>query len=226
MIARGETLSADFLRERLDAAMRWRETVAPGRRGLPPRARRGRRPALAGGRPLRRLPRACRRCPRPRSALKDRDRGAARGAARSRAGILERNDPRVRELEGLEQRVGLLHGEVPDVGRGGGAACASRRTCGRARRPASSSTSARTTPWPATTRAGGCSTPSPTTAASRCRSPPRAAEVLAVDVSAEALARVRANAERNGIDQRHRARGQRLRPAARAATTRASASTP
>jgi 23S rRNA (cytosine1962-C5)-methyltransferase len=30
-------------------------------------------------------------------------------------GILERNDPRVRALEGLEQRVGLLHGEVPDA---------------------------------------------------------------------------------------------------------------
>jgi len=29
-------------------------------------------------------------------------------------GILERNDPRVRLLEGLEQRVGILHGEVPE----------------------------------------------------------------------------------------------------------------
>jgi 23S rRNA (cytosine1962-C5)-methyltransferase len=29
-------------------------------------------------------------------------------------GILERNDPRVRLLEGLEQRVGVLHGEVPE----------------------------------------------------------------------------------------------------------------
>jgi 23S rRNA (cytosine1962-C5)-methyltransferase len=29
-------------------------------------------------------------------------------------GILERNDPKVRLLEGLEQRVGTLHGEVPD----------------------------------------------------------------------------------------------------------------
>lgn len=28
-------------------------------------------------------------------------------------GILERNDPRVRLLEGLEQRVGVLHGEIP-----------------------------------------------------------------------------------------------------------------
>ena len=28
-------------------------------------------------------------------------------------GVLERNDPRVRLLEGLEQRVGILHGEVP-----------------------------------------------------------------------------------------------------------------
>jgi 23S rRNA (cytosine1962-C5)-methyltransferase len=29
-------------------------------------------------------------------------------------GILERNDPKVRLLEGLEQRVGVLHGEVPE----------------------------------------------------------------------------------------------------------------
>jgi 23S rRNA (cytosine1962-C5)-methyltransferase len=30
------------------------------------------------------------------------------------AGILARNDPRVRQLEGLEQKVELLHGQVPD----------------------------------------------------------------------------------------------------------------
>src|SRR6202046_1438373 len=29
-------------------------------------------------------------------------------------GVLERNDPKVRLLEGLEQRVGILYGEVPD----------------------------------------------------------------------------------------------------------------
>jgi 23S rRNA (cytosine1962-C5)-methyltransferase len=29
-------------------------------------------------------------------------------------GILERNDPRVRRLEGLDERVGVLHGEVPE----------------------------------------------------------------------------------------------------------------
>jgi 23S rRNA (cytosine1962-C5)-methyltransferase len=29
-------------------------------------------------------------------------------------GILERNDPRVRLLEGLDQRVGVLHGEIPE----------------------------------------------------------------------------------------------------------------
>jgi 23S rRNA (cytosine1962-C5)-methyltransferase len=30
------------------------------------------------------------------------------------AGILERNDPRVRQLEGLERKVSLLHGQVPE----------------------------------------------------------------------------------------------------------------
>ena len=34
------------------------------------------------------------------------------------AGILARNDPRVRLLEGLEQRVEVLHGTVPDDDRG------------------------------------------------------------------------------------------------------------
>lgn len=29
-------------------------------------------------------------------------------------GVVERNDPRVRQLEGLEQRVSVVHGEVPD----------------------------------------------------------------------------------------------------------------
>lgn len=29
-------------------------------------------------------------------------------------GVVERNDPRVRQLEGLESRVGVIHGEVPD----------------------------------------------------------------------------------------------------------------
>lgn len=31
------------------------------------------------------------------------------------AGIVERNDPRVRELEGLERRVTVVHGEVPEL---------------------------------------------------------------------------------------------------------------
>ncbi len=30
-------------------------------------------------------------------------------------GVLERNDPRVRQLEGLESRVSVVHGEVPDL---------------------------------------------------------------------------------------------------------------
>ena len=32
-------------------------------------------------------------------------------------GILARNDPRVRLLEGLEQRVEVLHGDVPEIDR-------------------------------------------------------------------------------------------------------------
>ena len=40
---------------------------------------------------------------------------AALVALTGATGVLERNDPRVRQLEGLESRVSVVHGEVPDV---------------------------------------------------------------------------------------------------------------
>ena len=114
MVERGDTLSPTFLRDRLLAARAWREAIAPGVRGLPARARRGGRAALAGRGPLRRLPRRA-------------DAFAGHGALKAEIvaalvelfrprGILERNDPRVRALEGLAQQVGVLHGEVPESG--------------------------------------------------------------------------------------------------------------
>ena len=86
------------------------------------------------------------------------------------AGILARNDPRVRLLEGLEQRVEVLHGDVPErieVREGHVDLRSSTRTA--ARRPGCSSISARTAWPPRSTRAAGCSTRSATTAASRSR---------------------------------------------------------
>ena len=76
------------------------------------------------------------------------------------AGILARNDPKVRLLEGLEQRVELLAGDVPASVVSGKALSRSRSISAPGRRPASSSTSARTARSRRVTRAGRRSTPS------------------------------------------------------------------
>ena len=112
MIDRGETLSESFLRDRLEAAVRWRESVAAGAAAC----------RLVHGEGDR-LP----------SLIVDRYgdhlvvQTLSQGTETRKeevvrilvellkpAGILERNDPRVRALEGLDQRVGLLYGEVPE----------------------------------------------------------------------------------------------------------------
>ena len=73
-------------------------------------------------------------------ALSQGDRSAAAGDHRALverlqpAGILARNDPRVRLLEGLEQHVEVLHGTVPERDRGprrGGRRTTSIRSAGR-----------------------------------------------------------------------------------------------
>ncbi|HXH06446.1 MAG TPA: class I SAM-dependent rRNA methyltransferase [Vicinamibacterales bacterium] len=115
------------------------------------------------------------------------------------AGILARNDPKVRRLEGLEQKVELLHGDVPDrveVREGGvrveadlwrgqktglfldqreNRAAAARYAHGRL--------------LDAFCYQGGFAL----ALAARC------AQVIALDISDQAIAAVRANAERNGL---------------------------
>ncbi|MFI5185038.1 MAG: class I SAM-dependent rRNA methyltransferase, partial [Vicinamibacteria bacterium] len=114
-------------------------------------------------------------------------------------GILERNDPRVRSLEGLESRVGLLHGEVPDVvlvdeggivletdlwkGQKTGLFLDQRENHLMAR------AYARGRVLDGFTYNGGF-------ALSVAR---QAEQVVAVDLSAEALERVKSNAARNGL---------------------------
>ncbi len=112
MVARSEALAEDFIRQRLEAAIRWRETIAPNVASLR---------LVHGEGDL--LP----------SLVVDRygdylviqtlsqgtdSRKAEIVAVLSELlhprGILERNDPRVRKLEGLEQTVSLLAGEVPE----------------------------------------------------------------------------------------------------------------
>jgi 23S rRNA (cytosine1962-C5)-methyltransferase len=112
MIERGESLSESFLADRLRRAIDWRETVAAGAPAC--RLVHGEGdgiPSLVVDRyedwlVVQTLSQATeRRKDEIVSALVERLRPK---------GVLERNDPRVRSLEGLEPRVSLLHGEVPD----------------------------------------------------------------------------------------------------------------
>jgi 23S rRNA (cytosine1962-C5)-methyltransferase len=112
VIARGDQLPPTFLRDRLAAAIAWRAEIAPGAAavrlvhgegdGLPSLVVDRYGPYLV----LQTLSQAT-------DALKPRIVEALLELTQAQ-GVLERNDPRVRELEGLERKVGLLHGDVPE----------------------------------------------------------------------------------------------------------------
>ena len=113
MVERGETLAGTFLRDRIERALSWRETVAAGAHAY--RVIHGEGdglPSLVVDRYGHYL------------AVQTLSQGTERAKAEIVAalvdllepkGIVERNDPRVRTLEGLEQTVSVLHGVVPDV---------------------------------------------------------------------------------------------------------------
>jgi 23S rRNA (cytosine1962-C5)-methyltransferase len=117
------------------------------------------------------------------------------------AGILARNDPRVRLLEGLEQRVEVLHGSVPESiavregaveydvdpwhGQKTGLFLDQRENREAALRYASGRA------LDAFSYNGGFA----------MAIAPRCERVLAVDISADAVTRIRANAARNGLRQ-------------------------
>jgi len=197
MLTRGETLPEDFLTRRLAAAGAWRDTVAPGVPAV--RLVHGEGdglPSLVVDRygdflVVQTLSQAT-------EALKGEIVDALVSLFAPR-GILERNDPRVRALEGLPSRVGVLHGEVPEVvtvaengvlfeadlwrGQKTGLFLDQRENHAAAREYA------RGRVLDAFTYNGGFA----------LQAAARAGEVLAVDVSAEAVARVRRNAALNGI---------------------------
>ena len=197
MITRAETLAPTFLQERLDAALAWRETIAAGAEAY--RVVHGEGdgiPSLVVDRygdyvVIQTLSQAT-------EARKDEIVRHLVERLKPK-GILERNDPRVRALEGLEQRVALLHGEVPDVievqenglrfeadlwkGQKTGLFLDQRENHAMAR------AYARGRVLDAFTYNGGFALP----VAAQSES------VLAVDVSADAIARVQRNAARNGI---------------------------
>jgi 23S rRNA (cytosine1962-C5)-methyltransferase len=113
MVSRGEVLSPTFLADRLAAALSWRATVAAGAQAC--RIVHGEGdgiPSLVVDRygdyvVLQTLSQGT-------EARKSEVVGLLVDLLRPK-GILERNDPRVRLLEGLDQRVSLLHGEVPQA---------------------------------------------------------------------------------------------------------------
>jgi len=113
MIERGETLAEGFLRARVERALRWRETVAAGAEAY--RVVHGEGdglPSLVVDRygaylAVQTLSQGTERAkPEIVAALVD---------LLQPKGVVERNDPRVRTLEGLEPAVSVLHGVVPEV---------------------------------------------------------------------------------------------------------------
>ena len=197
MLERGDALAPGFLRDRIERALRWRSTVAAGAEAY--RVVHGEGdglPSLVVDRYGDYL------------SIQTLSQGSERAKLEIVAalvellapkGIVERNDPKVRTLEGLEQTVSVLHGEVPervlvsegDVRlavdlRGGqktGLFLDQRENHLAARRYA------RGRVLDAFCYDGGF-------ALQVARD---ADQVLAVDLSEDALARVRANAERNGL---------------------------
>jgi 23S rRNA (cytosine1962-C5)-methyltransferase len=117
------------------------------------------------------------------------------------AGILARNDPRVRLLEGLEQRVHVLHGVVPEAIEVREGHVRSRVDPYRGQKTGlfldqrenrvAAAQYARGRMLDAFSYTGGFA----------LALAPKCAEVLAVDISEDAVARVRENAERNGLPQ-------------------------
>jgi 23S rRNA (cytosine1962-C5)-methyltransferase len=111
MLEWGELLPESWLADRLDAAVRWREAIAPGVATCRlVHAEADRLPSLVVDRygdfvVVQTLSQGM-------DALKETVVGWLVRRLKP-AGVLERNDPKVRQLEGLERKVGLLHGEVP-----------------------------------------------------------------------------------------------------------------
>jgi 23S rRNA (cytosine1962-C5)-methyltransferase len=111
MLETGDSLAPDFLEQRIAAALAWRERIAPACEAC--RLVHGeadRLPSLIVDRYGDHL--VVQTLSQGMETLKD-DVVRVLVERLHPAGILERNDPRVRQLEGLEARVGLLHGEVP-----------------------------------------------------------------------------------------------------------------
>jgi 23S rRNA (cytosine1962-C5)-methyltransferase len=113
VVERGPALAPDWLRQRLQAALRWREEMAPGvATGRLVHGEGDGLPSIVVDRYERWL--VLQTLSEAAEALKPALVDLLVELLQPE-GILERNDPRVRVLEGLEQKVGLLYGQVPDA---------------------------------------------------------------------------------------------------------------
>lgn len=197
MIERGETLPDSFLRQRLERALRWRETVAVGAEAF--RVVHGEGdslPSLVVDRYGDSL--AVQTLSQATERLKGEIVDALVDLLHPRA-IVERNDPRVRTLEGLETKVAVLHGELGatlEVSEGDvrlGVDLLGGQKTGLFLDQRENHLAARSY---ARGRVLDCFAYDGGFALQVAR---QSDEVTAVDLSAEALARVRANAARNGL---------------------------
>jgi 23S rRNA (cytosine1962-C5)-methyltransferase len=112
MVERGETISSRFLEERLETAVAWRREAAEGAEACRlVHAEGDRLPSLVVDRYGEHL--VLQTLSQGMEARKGEIVSALQALLQPR-GIVERNDPRVRLLEGLEQQVSVLAGEVPD----------------------------------------------------------------------------------------------------------------
>jgi 23S rRNA (cytosine1962-C5)-methyltransferase len=197
MISREAALPDDFLKQRLAAAKAWRDRIAAGAEAH--RVDHGEGdglPSLIVDRYGEYL--VVQTLSQATEALKA-DIVRELVALYEPKGILERNDPRVREREGLPSKVGVLHGEIPATvtvtengvrfeadlwkGQKTGLFLDQRENHAMAREYA------RGRVLDGFTYNGGFG----------LQVAAGASEVLAVDVSAEAVARVQRNAQLNGI---------------------------
>jgi 23S rRNA (cytosine1962-C5)-methyltransferase len=197
VVAQGEELRPDFLRERLAAAIAWRRQIASDAEALRlVHAEGDGLPSLIVDRYADVL--VIQTLSQTTEALKG-EIVRALVELVSPKGILERNDPRVREFEGLDRRVGLLHGEVPEtlVVREGGVAFEVSPWKGQ---KTGLFLDQRENHLAARQYAHGRVLDGFSYDGGFALSVARQAEsVLAVDSSAEAVARIRANAARNGL---------------------------
>jgi 23S rRNA (cytosine1962-C5)-methyltransferase len=197
MFERGETLPEDFLRRRIERALRWRETVAAGAEAF--RVVHGEGdglPSLVVDRygDFLAIQTLSQGTERAKAGIVD-----ALVSLLHPSGIVERNDPKVRALEGLEPVVSVLHGEVPEtveVSEGDVRFAVDLRTgqktglfLDQRENHLAARQYARGRVLDAFTYDGGFA----------LQVARQADEVTAVDLSAESLERVKANAARNGL---------------------------